>query len=1151
MSYRFIYGRAGSGKSRTCYHQICESRRADQKKNYMLIVPEQFSFQSEMELLAVGGEETVADVLVCSFKRLSFWVKNKYGIINENQVNKAGKNLILTDILHRSKNKLWLYGDIEDGSSFVNRLSSLLSEFKRYGVAPDHLEKALPTLDENSNTYKKVHDFTILYTEYQKAISGLTDPDDSLYWLAQAIKKDGLFSDYEIWIDRFDGFTPCEYEVILQLMENAYRVNITACTDRVSDERTVTGELFYPVIQTCEKLIRLTNQRNIPREKPVKLIDSKCKFTTPEMIHLEQNLFRPGAKTYGEQTNNISLNIYENIYEEISEVAGKITRLVRDQGYKYGEISVICSDMDSYESYVRSVFTQYRIPCFIDMKKSIDQNSLIIFVKTLLLIHVNRYRSEDIFTLLKTGLTDVSMEEIDLLENYVLKFGIRGSLWNEEIEWDFIKEQGHQNSFYDEDDINLIKNAVVEEIREFFLSMPGKIEAKKFFTRLYDFLSQYGVLNNYKKMTAQFKEEGNLENANRNISAYNALMNLMDTAVDLLEDEKYTVDQYLSFIESGITGYESGSVPPALEQVNVGNVQRSMVHKVKAVFILGANEGKFPGVNLDEGILSDNDRALLQNSRIELAPDTLSRTFETKYLTYKTLCLPSEKLFISCPSMDMRGTALRPAYIFTVMKKLFTGLTVEGRVTGIKKPFYECIGTPESTFRELIRVLAAQKEGEQPESGWCAVKLWYEGNELWTDRIRLIYKAYHTEYQTKPIGIDLAEKLFGRPLTGSVSAFETYTNCPFAFFLQYGLRAKEREKAEITPIGIGSISHTVLEMFFHKIEQNNMDYNDIPDEYITRCVSDEMKRAAASIWGKSVLSSKRNEYILNRYGNTLGLTVKTLLRHITGGEFRPMNQEVIFGGRSGLKPVSITGSYNSAAISGKIDRLDICEKNGVSYIRIIDYKTGPKAFSLEDFYYGLQIQLPVYLNAVMENQAFFKRYYRTDEIVPAGILYYNIDDPVVKAGYTADKEEIEQLVAKQLMLKGLVLDQEAVVKAMDKGFIDKSDIIKVSRNKDGRFSKNSALASSEDFNIMGDYTTYLLKDIVNKIGSGRVDRFPVLKGDYKGCQYCPYKGLCGFDPSLKGCKYNFLAKGLSEDTIYDLMKDKLNKGCENDDKMDG
>ncbi|HBN86359.1 MAG TPA: hypothetical protein DDZ89_21250, partial [Clostridiales bacterium] len=546
-------------------------------------------------------------------------------------------------------------------------------------------------------------------------------------------------------------------------------------------------------------------------------------------------------------------------------------------------------------------------------------------------------------------------------------------------------------------------------------------------------------------MMAKFKAEGNLENANRNISAYNAFINLMDTAVEVLQNKKYSVSQYADFIESGITGYESGSVPPAIEQVNVGNVQRSMIHKVKAVFLLGANEGKFPGISLDEGLLSDNDRGILQSCNIELAPDTLTHTFETKFLTYKTLCLPSEKLFISCPSMDMRGGTLRSAYIFTVLKKLFTSLTVEGMVTGVKKPFDEYIGTPESTFQELIRLMASSKD-TPVQPGWVAVKRWFEGNKQWSDRIRLLYKAFHIHVPSEPMNEQLAGELFGQPLTGSVSAFEAYTNCPFAYFLQYGIKARERKIAQITPLGIGSVSHTVLEMFFHRIKENNLDYNDISEEYMNRCVLEEMKRAASSFWGKNILDSKRNEYLLNRYGNTLGLTVKTLVRHIIGGEFRPINQEVIFGGKSSLKPVSETSEHNRAIISGKIDRLDVFKEGDTSYIRIIDYKTGSKALSMEDFYYGLQLQLPVYMKAIMENQDFFKRLFHTNEIVPAGILYYNIDDPIVKTNYTATSAEIERLVAKQLMLKGLVLDREPVIKAMDKNFTDQSDIIKVKKN---------------------------------------------------------------------------------------------------------
>lgn len=319
-----------------------------------------------------------------------------------------------------------------------------------------------------------------------------------------------------------------------------------------------------------------------------------------------------------------------------------------------------------------------------------------------------------------------------------------------------------------------------------------------------------------------------------------------------------------------------------------------------------------------------------------------------------------------------------------------------------------------------------------------------------------------------------------------------------------------------------------------------MNYSDITEDAMTRFVHEEMNRAALSYWGISILTSKRNEYLLNRIAGTLGLTVKILLRHILGGEFRPINQEVIFGGKSGLKPVSESVGKNRAIITGKIDRLDVYMKNDTAFIRIIDYKTGSKVFSLEDFYYGLQMQLPIYMKAVLENRDYFKGMFHTREIVPAGILYYNIDDPVVKTGYMTDPSEIEDLITEKLMLRGLVLESEPVILAMDKNFKDQSKIIKVKKKKDGGYYKTSETASPDYFEMINEYTGYLVRSIVNNIGSGVVERYPVLKGDYKGCQYCLYKGLCGFDPTIKGCRYHFLPK-MNEEEIQAGMMEKLGK----------
>ena len=1133
MSLRLIYGRAGTGKTSLCLEEM-KSRIKGGSGRLLLVVPEQFSLVAEMKLVKAIGASGINNVEVLSFRRMAYRVFNEVGGIAKTHVTSAGKCMMLYRTLDELSGALKVFGKAAAQKGFVNTLGTMISELKRYRITPEDLQKSgevLQTAGEGLAA-EKLQDIEKIYREFEyKLHQHYLDSDDDLSLLADRLLSSTQFDGAEIWMDEFSGFTPQEYAVIQRLLQKSQRVNITLCTDCLWDDTSEDGtDVFYSIKRAAIKLERIAKASSIPIEKPVNLNNGFSKYAE-ELKHLERSLITYGRNQYHQDTSNVSVFVSSNPHTEVEDTARRILKLCREKKIRYNQIAVITGNLPMYEKYVRVIFHEYGIPCFIDRKRDINGHPLVLLINSALQVFLKNWSYEAVFRYLKTGLTGIALEEIDFIENYVLASGIRGSHWTGGRAWEFgITELEAAK-------VNKTKTEVSKPLMNLHGKIKGRKPAREVCTALFDFLCELGIPERIEKMVQDFKEAGKLDLANEYGQIWNIAMEVLDQIAEVMDNEVLGVDKLSKMLEIGFGEYKIGLIPAAQDSIFVGNIERSKSHEVKAVFILGANEGTFPTTVKDEGILTDKDREKLRNTGVELAQDTRSRTFEQQYLVYTALTLPTELLHLSYSIADSGGATLRPSSVIAKIRRFFPKLILSSNIVRENKweSELEYICAPAPTFNELVSALRLGLEGYEVNEVWKSAFRWFQTQAEWKSWCDQVLSGFEYTNQVELIKQDKVKRLYGSSLFTSVSRLEKYISCPFAYYVEHGLKAKERKVQKLNAPDVGTFIHEVIDAFSLRLAEEGIKWRELDTEWCKQALSDIVDDMVNNMSNSVMTSTKRYAYLTARLKRVLVRAVLIIAEHIKRSGFEPLGYEMAFGFSEKLPPITVElPSGDKIILNGRIDRIDVMKTEEGTYVRVIDYKSGNKAFKLSDVYYGLSLQLTAYLDAIWENGIPNHK----KPIYPAGMLYFKIDDPYIR-NRGISPEEVEREIMKQLKMKGLLLADVKLIKEMDRAIEGDSIIIPARINKDGELGRSSA-ASLEKFTLLRDHVRKLMVKIGSELQRGNISINPYKKKGLTSCTYCNYMAICQFDTSLKGNAYRILTDR-KDDEVWTLLESDMEK----------
>lgn len=1132
MSLRFIYGRAGSGKSVFCLQDIKERLQAGGEHPLILLVPEQFSLQAEKSLVAVAGTGGIMRADVLTFRRMAHRVFNEVGGITRSHINSAGKCMILYKIIESLKDDLGILAKAARQPGFVDTMCELVSEFKRYNVTPQVLRDAEAELAEGNLLKGKLKDLTLLYEAFDTALHQQhMDSEDELTLLAQKLSKSRQFEGAEIWIDEFAGFTPQEYSVIEALLPHAGRISVTVCSDQIAAAGEIDGTyVFSPAQLAAAKLLALARTNGHPVDKPVKLGEGEGALPrfreSEELGHLERNYFSFPYRTYRKAARDISIFSSVSIYAEIEETARNILQLIRDEGFRYRDITVVTRNLEGYRKLIAAIFEQHGIPYFVDTKRDLNSHPLVKLVSSALEILTAQWSYEAVFRYVKTGLTNIDREEADVLENYVLAWGIWGNRWSQEEDWSFSVQYEGDGKVLPEKEVeylkkvNHIRRQLTSPLLEFRSRIRGKRTAREYCTALYEFLCELGIPDRIEQRADYFQEQGQLDLADEYSQVWNILMEVFDQIVEVMGEETFTLDRFTRTLSIGFGEYKIGLIPPAVDQVLVGSIERSKSHAVRALFIVGVNDGVFPSTAVEEGILSDRDRESLRRAGIELALDTRARAFEEQFLVYRALSTPEKYLRLSYPIANAEGRTLRPSTIISRVKKLFPQVKEYSNLiaTDTDEENLALIAAPVPVFHQVIAAVRKYREGFEINPLWWDAYQWYMQREPWQQRFANALRGLSYTNQAGRLSQEKIGKLYGNPMYSSVSRFERYATCPFSYYVQYGLKAKERKVFKLNAPDLGTFMHEVLDAFAKELERSGITWRSCDREWCSTTVSHIVDDLMEKM-GDSVLnSSQRYRYLVERLKRVLTRSVWLIAEHIRRGGFDPIGYELAFGENERFPPITLElPAGQQIRLTGRIDRLDAMRSEEGTYLRIVDYKSGAKAFRLADVYYGLQVQLITYLDAVWEKG--------TEElpkpILPGGVLYFRVDDPMVRGTGNIEEDAIEKAIMKQLKMKGLLLADVKLIKEMDRQIEGDSLIIPARLNKGDVLGRSSA-ATAEQFQMLRRYVKRLLAQIGEEMLEGNVSIQPYKNKRITSCQYCSYSAVCQFDSSQKDNKYKVL-----------------------------
>lgn len=1112
MSLQFYIGASGSGKSVKVYRDILRRAEAEENTRFFIVVPDQFTMETQRVLCRLSPRSGIMNIEVMSFGRLAHRIFEELGYENIPRLDDTGKNLILRKVAGECEKELTVIGANLKRTGYIAQIKSMISEFAQYGIFPEDMESFLSLAKGKGSLAAKLKDLQVLYKGYREYISGnFITTEETIDILVKSVSRSALLKGSVLVFDGFTGFTPIQDLLLKELMIHARQVIVTLLGDTKED---LAGEvfetkLFYLTAKAYHKLERLAKENGIERDEDVIL----CKKPVyrhkngKALAHLEENLFRNRKNPPVSGREGISLVRCKDPKEETEWVCLTIRRLIREKNLCFRDFAVITGDLPSYGYLLKESFEEHGIPLFLDQNVSLLFHPFMVFLNGIVRVVTDDFSYESVMTLLRSGYLDVEDERADDFERYILKYGIRG---RKKYGRSFVWRNGCLES------VNEVRQLLMEAVRPL---MDSRKTARDYTKAIYGICVANRLEEKLLAKAQEFGTAHRLAKAKEYEQVYKAVMGLFDQIYALL-DESMDLEEYGEILKAGFAELKVGSLPQSVDQVVAGDMERTRLKPVKILFVIGVNDGIIPGGAGSGGILSDMERNFLMEAGVELAPTPRQKGFEERLYLYMNMTQPSQKLLLSFCEVNGQGEGLRPSYLIHTVEKLYTDVSV---VSLKEKKQMEMVESRESglkLFSALIRDYAMgllEEEGEKRELFIKLAEAFYEEPEF----AGLIGAAFY-EYEPKLLSKETAQKLFGEILHTSVSRLEQFAACAYAHFLKYGLGLSEEEEYTFEAADLGNLYHETLYRFGKYMSEGVYTWFNCPKEEAEAFIDKTVDEFAAEYGNTVLYDTARNEALKERAKETLKTTVESLSFQLRKGLFEPVCYEMPFFTKGNVE------------LYGKVDRVDLAQKDGRVYVKVLDYKSGRHKFDPARLFFGLDLQLAVYMNAAVERE---EKMHPGKETVPCAIFYYQIEDPLVEVTPQEGEEARMEKIHEKLKVQGLIREEDTVLELLDSSGAEESRVIPVKRKKSGELSAASQTVPGQEFDLIGKYASFKIEQLANEIKKGEIAVNPETDGMRSACDFCSYSNVCGFEKKIPG--YKERDTKLGEKEAYEAMAKAL------------
>lgn len=1145
---QILEGPSGSGKSYQIYQRIIKQSMKEPEKKFFLVVPEQFTMQAQRDIVQMHPCHGTMNIDIVSFNRLAYRVFEEQNIHYGQILEDFGKSMLLQRILLKYRKELPVFGPGFSKAGFIDELKSLLTELFQYRVSEQDLEEFYLNLTGHGMLKQKLHDLLFVYKEFQEEIKDTyIIAEHILEMLARHVPDSELLHESVLFLDGYTGFTPIQYDLLEALARQVSSMTITITIDKASAEKDTLAEheLFYISKDTIQRIMKLGERLDIYVEEEF-LGTAPPRFTeASEILHLEKNIFRYPYEKWERDCTQIHIQTMKDTRQEFRSIARQIHAMVREGRYRYRDIAIIHGSLEDIEPIAEEILPKLNIPYFIDMNQSLYMNPCLESLRAILDIAEQDYSYDSVFRFLKTGVTGLSYDGIEQLENYCRKKGIRGENW-----WKRCFAEDVIAEYKEGQDLYVTMNYGFQVL---LLLMPV-VSALKQASSVQDYvlaLQTYLETVQMKQLLEDreqiFETQGNLVQAKSYSQIYDKLQDIFEKLNTILGTVVMKTDEFHSLLDTGLNDIALGVIPPSLDQLTIGDIERTRLNHIQVLFVMGANDGIIPKITRGAGILSEADRGIL-SERLELAPDSRQQVFTEQFYLYQNITKPSKELYITYHVQDSDGNETLPAYLISRVQKLFPKLCVELPVA--QELSWDSIETAADSRDVLVTRLhgdATQPLKEAEQTIWKALYRYYMAEE--PEVVERLKQGTRYNNVGQLLTPETASRLYGDWLNTSVSKLEAYSKCPYQFFLEYGLKLHKRERNEVSFSDMGNLLHEVVETVFRHVETRKAEEQSLDGEETEnpwKAISNEALRDLTIQTVEQIANAQEdqiyeqtsaNRHLLQRMKQIAAYAVVDLKEQLLKGSMIPYQFELTFNRRNAdelCKNLSSTEfrleQGTTMRLNGIIDRIDICQDDSHVYVKVLDYKSSHKEIEMTQVSAGLQLQLLIYTNVVLE---VLHRQFPKKEIIPAGSLYYGFKLPMIEK--KAKDETTQKNIAKVTAMTGLVNEEEPCIQYMGaedllpvkshfgagttRGFNDNLTGINAKETTENLNAENPESLDAESEEILNTerYMELLsqVQDTVKELGEdmmrGEIPIRPVKSGRGMPCDFCDYQDVCKLD----------------------------------------
>ncbi len=1085
-----VYGKAGSGKTQYV-NSVLTSLAREGCEDLLLVVPEQFSFTAERAMLeSLGPVDCNKVEVVMSFSHIAETVRKEYGSSKLREIGNAEKILLMSMAISQVADRLELFARRTKSKGFVREMISLCDEFRQNTLKPEVASEFSEKV-ESTSLKKKLSEVSLILESYDALLENkFSDPFDTLTRLYEVLGEYSFFENKTVVIDGFYSFSRQELKIIERMMAQAKDIYFTVCTDEVFQRSENEYDVFAYPQKTAKSIIEIAKRYN----REIKIIEAKNdgNSVSEEITFLEKNIFRTDKNVCNDETENVQIISAKNIENECKFVALTVKKILSEGNVRCRDIAIVSRDGKEYDVQIKEALKKYGVEVFSDKLQPVKIQPLCTYVLGALEIAALGFSEERVIKCLKTGLTDLDTEDVSRLENYAFVWGKSADFNREWTE----NPRGFGEELSDEDrvnleELNLLRERAVAPLREFKNAISKSVTGRKAAEEIYNLLLKIHADENLKKIAISLEDKNEEEKALEQERIWEILIKTLDSFSSVVSDDVKSASEIYDLFDAILTDEEIGVLPQGLDEVLVGNAERTRVASPKIVFVVGANEGVFPRIPQQGAVFTDRERNLLLEQGLTLNASVLDRILEERFIAYHTLCSAREKLYVSYSNRFASEEAY-PSEIVSEIREIFPACKI---CDAEKTEVYDFVFSKTTAFETAAQTW----KSDSPKTN--ALKKYLSEDGEFSQRAEALEKYLKNE-KISIKDAEKAEKLFGKRMYLSASRIETYYKCPFEYFCKFGLKARPEEKAEISPRQRGTVVHFCLEKLIKEYGIEKLKKTEKSE--LKKIISDLLTEYAEESMGGKQGKSKRFEFLYSRFEKTVYELIIQIVEEFSVSDFVPCGFELKIDKDGEVPPYEIALENDGRIfVRGLVDRVDMMEKDGEKYIRIVDYKTGGKDFKLYEVLEGINMQMLIYLFAIEENG---KDKY--ENVIPAGVLYKPAKFGQMRLKRYADEKEISKQRKKEGKYSGVVLAHEDVVYGMDKEASGEIIGVKVVEEKDNKITFKGNVATLSQMGRLKMKVDKVIADMGNSLHSGNVEILPYENGSDKACTFCDYKDVC-------------------------------------------